>query len=386
MSLTSALLVEFVRDQYGTSGPVPLHAPILGQAERDYLLDCLDSTYVSSIGPYVDHFEETVRAYTGAGAAVAIVNGTAALQASLILSGVRAGDLVVTQPLTFVATANAIRYCGADPLFVDVDRRTLGLSPQALSDYLAEHAEVGDTGCVLRKTGQVVRACVVMHTFGHPADLAGLVDVCARWGLVLIEDAAESLGSLYRGVHTGRFGKVAALSFNGNKIITTGGGGMLLFEDASEGQRARHLTTTAKVPHPYEYVHDEVGYNFRLPNLNAALGCAQMLRLDGFVSEKRALASRYAEFFRDSGLEFVLEPDGCRSNYWLNAVICPDRESRDLLLQETNAAQVQTRPAWTLMNRLPMYADCHAGPLDNAEWLADRLVNLPSSAPRVEAE
>ena len=384
MPITSSQLLEFVRDQYGTSGPVPLHAPVLGQEERHCLLDCLDSTYVSSVGPYVDRFEQTLREYTGAAAAVAVVNGTAALQVSLIMSGVRAGDLVLTQPLTFVATINAIRYCGADPVFVDVDRRTLGLIPQALSDYLTEYAELSDDGCILRQTAQVIRACVVVHTFGHPADLAGLVEVCARWRLALVEDAAESLGSLYRGVHTGRYGRVAALSFNGNKIITTGGGGMLLFEDAREGERARHLTTTAKVPHPYEYVHDDVGYNFRLPNLNAALGCAQMLRLQGFVNAKRALASRYAEFFRGSEFEFVLEPEGCRSNYWLNAVICPNRESRDSMLRETHAAQVQTRPAWTLMNRLPMYADCLAAPLDNAEWLAERLLNLPSSAPRVE--
>ena len=372
-------LIGFVREQYRSNELIPLHAPVFSGHERQYVVDTIDSTFVSSVGAYVDRFELDMAAYTGSARAVASVNGTAALHIALKLAGVEPGDLVITQPLTFVATCNAIAYCGAEPVFVDVDRHTLGLSPRALDDWLHSHAQVGEDGvCRTRADGQAIRACLPMHTFGHPADLDGLVEVCARWRLALVEDAAESLGSLYKGRHTGTIGRLGTLSFNGNKIITTGGGGMILTDEIL-GDRAKHLTTTAKRPHPYEYEHDEVGYNYRLPNINAALGCAQLEQLEAFVANKRELASRYAAHFSGSDMQFVSEPEGCRSNYWLNAVICDSREQRDALLKSTNDAGVMTRPIWTLMNRLPTYAHCRKGPLTQAQWLEARVVNLPSS-------
>lgn len=374
-------LIRFVREQYRTDAFIPLHAPVFAGRERDYVLETVDSTFVSSVGAFVDRFEKETAAYTGSPRAVATVNGTAALHMSLMLAGVQRGELVVTQALTFVATCNAIAYCGAEPLFIDVDRDTLGLSPRALDAWLEEHAFIDDAGlCQTRFDGKIVRACVPMHTFGHPAHLDELVTVCARWNIVLVEDAAESLGSLYRGRHTGTFGKLGILSYNGNKIITTGGGGMILAGEEL-GARAKYLTTTAKKPHPYEFVHDEIGYNYRLPNLNAALGCAQMEQLEHFVGAKRQLAERYAALFKDSGFQFVTEPPECRSNYWLNAVICDSAAQRDALLTETNARGVMTRPIWALMTRLPSYAHCRRGELGNADWLESVVVNLPSSVP-----
>jgi aminotransferase in exopolysaccharide biosynthesis len=375
-------LINFVREQYGTNEFIPLHAPVFAGREREYVVDTIDSTFVSSVGAYVDRFERDMAAYTGSARAVATVNGTAALHIALKLAGVVSGDLVITQPLTFVATCNAIAYCGAEPVFVDVDRHTLGLSPAAMEAWLDANARVHEDGvCRTRTDGKTIRACLPMHTFGHPADLDGLLAVCARWHIALVEDAAESLGSLYKDKHTGTFGLIGTLSFNGNKVITTGGGGMIL-TDAELGERAKHITTTAKKPHPYEYVHDEVGYNYRMPNINAALGCAQLESLDAFVSAKRALAARYAAELKDTSLQFVTEPNGCRSNYWLNAVICEDREQRQLLLKATNDKGVMTRPIWALMNHLPVYAGCRKGGLNNAEWLEARVVNLPSSVPQ----
>jgi aminotransferase in exopolysaccharide biosynthesis len=372
-------LIQFIREQYRTDDFIPLHAPLFPGREREYVLQTIDSTFVSSVGPFVDRFEREIAAYTGATRAVATVNGTAALHVALLLAGVKPGDLVVTQSLTFVATCNAIAYCNAEPVFVDVDRHTLGLSPQALDNWLDGAARLDTDGvCRLKQDGRVVRACLPMHTFGHPVDIDGLVDVCKRWNLALVEDAAESLGSLYRGRHTGTFGLLGTLSFNGNKILTTGGGGMVLADEAL-ATRAKHLTTTAKKPHPYEFVHDEIGYNYRLPNLNAALGCAQLEQLDGFVASKRALAERYAAHLEGSSLQFVREPEGCRSNYWLNAVICDSREQRDALLKATNDQGVMTRPIWQLMSHLPTYRNCLRGDLATSEWLEARVVNLPSS-------
>lgn len=372
-------LIDFVREQYRSNDFIPLHAPVFSGNERQYALDTIESTFVSSVGAYVDRFERDMATYTTSPRAVATVNGTAALHIALKLVGVAQGDLVITQPLTFVATCNAIAYCGAEPLFVDVDRGTLGLSPNAMDNWLHEHAFTDDNGlCRTRADNKVIRACLPMHTFGHPADLDGLTEVCARWNLALVEDAAESLGSLYKGRHTGTIGQLGTLSFNGNKIITTGGGGMIL-ADESLGARAKHLTTTAKRPHPYEYVHDEVGYNYRLPNLNAALGCAQLEQLEAFVANKRELAARYSVHFSGSDLQFVTEPGGCRSNYWLNAVVCDNRDQRNALLKSTNDAGVMTRPIWALMNHLPTYAHCRQGPLTQAQWLEARVVNLPSS-------
>jgi aminotransferase in exopolysaccharide biosynthesis len=372
-------LVRFIRAQYRTDELIPLHAPVFRGRERELVLDTIDSTFVSSVGAYVDRFEKDVAEFTTSQRAVAVMNGTAALHIALKLADVVSGDLVVTQSLTFIATCNAIAYCGAEPLFVDVDRHTLGLSPHALETWLSEHALVDDNGdCRTRVGHRRIRACLPMHTFGHPVDLDALVAVCERWHLVLVEDAAESLGSYYKGRHTGNFGKIGVLSFNGNKIMTTGGGGMLLTDEVI-GKRAKHLTTTAKIPHPYEFMHDEIGYNYRLPNLNAALGCAQLEQLASFIESKRTLAGRYIEFFNGSDLHPIVEPKDCRSNYWLNGVVCQDRAQRDALLKATNDVQVMTRPIWALMTRLPLYAHALRGPLDNAEWLEDRVVNLPSS-------
>lgn len=372
-------LIRFVRDQYRTDEFIPLHAPMFRGRERELVLDTIDSTFVSTVGAYVDRFEKDMAAFTASPRAVAVMNGTAALHIALKLVGVEPGDLVVTQSLTFVATCNAIAYCSAEPLFVDVDRHTLGLSPTALDAWLSEHALIDDHGDCRTRVGQRrIRACLPMHTFGHPVELDALIAVCERWHLILVEDAAESLGSYYKGRHTGNFGKIGVLSFNGNKIMTTGGGGMLL-TDETIGKRAKHLTTTAKIPHPYEFVHDEVGYNYRLPNLNAALGCAQLEQLPVFLASKRTLAARYIEFFKGSDLQPIVEPNDCSSNYWLNGVICQDKAQRDALLKSTNDAGVMTRPIWALMTRLPIYANTLRGPLENAEWLEDRVVNLPSS-------
>jgi aminotransferase in exopolysaccharide biosynthesis len=372
-------LIRFIRDQYRTDEFIPLHAPLFRGRERELVMDAIDSTFVSSIGAYVDRFEKDMARFTASPRAIAVMNGTAALHVALKLVDVMPGDLVVTQSLTFVATCNAIAYCSAEPLFVDVDRHTLGMSPTALEDWLSEHAFIDDLGdCRTRVERRRIRACVPMHTFGHPVELDALVDVCERWSLILVEDAAESLGSYYKGRHTGNFGKIGVMSFNGNKIITTGGGGMLLTNEII-GKRAKHLTTTAKIPHPYEFWHDEVGYNYRLPNLNAALGCAQLEQLQSFLASKRALAVSYIEFFKGSDFQSIVEPNNCCSNYWLNGVICQDGKQRDALLKSTNEAGVMTRPIWALMTRLPLFANALRGPMDNAEWLEARVVNLPSS-------
>ena len=380
-----AKLIKFIRDYYATNDLIPLHAPVFSGNEGKYVADTIDSTFVSSVGEYVEKFEIDIASYTGADKAVATVNGTSALHIALKLAGVEPGDLVITQPLTFVATCNAIAYCGAEPVFVDVDRGTLGLSATALQQWLEENARLDADGiCRTRADSKIVRACVAMHTFGHPVDLDGLVCVTSDWNITLVEDAAESLGSFYKGQHTGTFGQLGTLSFNGNKIMTTGGGGMILSDEAL-GERAEHLTTTAKKSHPYEYIHDEVGYNYRLPNLNAALGCAQLEQLEAFISAKRDLAMAYQKALSDTSLGIVNEPEDCRSNYWLNAVICEDKDHRDTLLETTNQQGVMTRPIWALMNHLSMYQNCRRGDLSNAEWLEERVVNLPSSVKFGEA-
>jgi aminotransferase in exopolysaccharide biosynthesis len=307
------------------------------------------------------------------------VNGTNALHLALMLAGVERDDGVITQPLTFIATANAISYCGAYPLFIDVDKDTMGLSPAKMDEWLKTHAEVKNGACFNRSTGRRIRACVPMHTFGHPVHLKDLIFICENYYIELIEDAAESLGSFYNGKHTGTFGKIGALSFNGNKIITTGGGGMLLFNDEKLAECAKHLTTQAKVPHRWEFVHDSIGYNYRMPNINAALGCAQMEKIDEFIANKRDLAHRYEEFFRSSGIIFFVEPENCSSNYWLNVIILKNRGERDDFLTYTNDNGVMTRPVWQLMTRLSMFKECQRGDLSNAEWLEERVVCLPSS-------
>lgn len=381
--------IEFIRTLYEASPGkvIPLHAPTFAGNERKYLEECIDTTFVSSVGAFVDRFEQMIAEYTGAAGAVVTVNGTAALHMALMLAGVGSGDLVITQALTFIATCNAIAYTGADPVFVDVDHDTMGLSPDALEQWLADNTVRNAEGeCIHTATRRRLRACVVMHTFGHPARVERLLEICRAYGIELVEDAAESIGSLRAGRHTGTFAPIGALSFNGNKTITTGGGGMLLFSDAEMARRAKHLTTQAKVPHRWEFVHDSVGYNYRMPNINAALGCAQLEQLPDFLRSKRATASAYAGFFADGhdGIRFMPEPAGTRSNYWLCAVELPDRAARDAFLTATNDAGVMTRPIWELMNRLPMWKDAISDELTVTRRLADTIVNIPSGVRAVE--
>lgn len=360
-----------------------LHEPQFAGNEWQYLKECLDSTFVSSVGSYVDRFEAELAAFTGARHAIAVCNGTAALHVALLLANVQRDDEVLVPALTFVATTNAVAYCGAVPHFVDSDERTLGVDPSALREYLAATTEQANGYCINRRTGRVIRAIVPMHAFGHPVDLDGLLALAHDFRLVVIEDAAESLGSYYRGQHTGTFGALGTLSFNGNKTITTGGGGAILTNDPVLGKRAKHLTTTAKLPHRWEYRHDEIGYNYRLPNLNAALGCAQMEQLPAMLISKRRLYERYAASFADlRGVTLLREPDGARSNYWLQALILDrDQESqRDLVLAATNDAGFMTRPIWVLNHRLEQFQHAPRMPLTTAESLEGRVINIPSSA------
>ena len=373
-------ITDFIHNLYGTMDTVPLHAPKFMGNEKKYLDECIDTTFVSSVGKFVDRFENEIAAYTGAVRAVVCVSGTNALHMAMMLVGVERDDEVLTQALTFIATCNAISYIGAHPVFVDVDLDTLGMSPVAVRSWLEKNAEMRNGECYNRNTGRRVKACVPMHTFGHPVRIDVLADICNEWGIELVEDAAESIGSYYKGQHTGTFGKVGAISFNGNKTITTGGGGMMLFRDEELGKLAKHLTTQAKVPHRWAFVHDHIGYNYRMPNINAALGCAQLENLDRFVDNKRETAAIYADFFRNiPDIGFFTEPENCRSNYWLNAVIMKDKKAQQEFLEYTNDNGVMTRPVWELMNRLPMFAGCETDGLANTQWLADRIVNIPSS-------
>ena len=379
----ASTLIRQVRAIYG-EGPVPLHRPVFEGNERQYLIDCIDSNFVSSVGAKVTEFEERIAAFTGVKYAVATVNGTAALHVALQLVGVQRGDEVLSQALTFIATCNALTYAGAEPVFIDVDRDTLGLSPEALRRWLSANAEIRGGQAYNRLSGKRIAACVPMHTFGFPLRIAGVVAVCEEYGIPVVEDAAESLGSYVGSRHTGTFGKLATLSFNGNKVITTGGGGMIITDDEALARRAKHLTTTAKIPHPYEFVHDEVGYNYRLPNLNAALGCAQMERLREMLAIKADVAARYAAFFEGSGIRFVQPIAGTTANWWLNAIVLEDEAARDALLEYTNTHGVMTRPIWRLMSRLEMFKHCQHDGLENSRWLEARVVNLPSSVPEAE--
>jgi len=373
-------LIQFIRELYGTTETIPLHAPQFVGNEKKYLLEAIDSTYVSSVGEFVGQFEHKVEEYTGAKHAIATVNGTAALHMALKLSGVKAGSEVITQSLTFVATCNAIRYCGAIPLFIDVDKITLGLSADGLEKFLEHNAEVRDDGCCWNiNTEKKISACLPMHTFGFPVSLDKIKLICDKYKIPLVEDAAESLGSFYNEKHTGTTGKLSALSFNGNKIITTGGGGMILTNDSEISRRAKHITTTSKLPHRWKYVHDEVGYNYRLPNLNAALGVAQMELLPTFIKKKRAIAHKYQQWGGDHGIEFLKEPNETRSNYWLNSLLTKDREQRDQWLSRMNEKGLMARPIWTPMHKLPVNQDCMFTDLRHTEWLFDRLINVPSS-------
>ena len=372
--------VRFVQDIYNTNDFIPLHEPRFVGNEKKYVLDTLDSTFVSSVGAYVNEFEDKVAEYTGAKYAIATMNGTAALHIALEIAGVQSADEVITQSLTFVATCNAIRYCNAEPLFIDVDRKTLGLSPESLKTFLEQHCEIRDDGFCWNKTSnRLVRACVPMHTFGIPVQLDKLNKICGQYNIILVEDAAESLGSTYKQQHVGTFGKLSALSFNGNKIITTGGGGMVLTDDEALAIRIKHITTTSKIPHKWNFIHDETGYNYRLPNLNAALGVAQMEVLPDFVEKKRTLAKHYQKWGAENGIQFIKEPDETQSNYWLNTLLMNNKKERDSLLEYTNNNKVMTRPIWTPMHKLPMNQYCQRDELKNTEWLSERLVNVPSS-------
>lgn len=382
-SLDMQALVDHVRSDYGAAF-IPLHRPVFQGNERQYLVDCIDSNFVSSVGAKVVEFEQHMAAFTGAKFAIATVNGTAALHVALQLVDVQRGDEVITQALTFIATCNALSYAGAHPVFVDVDRDTLGLSPDSLRRWLSEHAEMRDGRVWNRGTGRRIAACVPMHTFGIPLRIAEIIAVCDEYGIAVVEDAAESLGSWVGPRHAGTFGRLATLSFNGNKVITTGGGGMIITDDEALAHRAKHLTTTAKVPHPYEFVHDEVGYNYRLPNLNAALGCAQMELLPKMLEIKAEVAARYRDFFSATGVHFVDAAPGTTANYWLNAIVLGSEDERDALLQYTNSRDVMTRPVWCLMSRLAMFQHCQHDGLENSRWLEARVVNLPSSVPDSE--
>jgi aminotransferase in exopolysaccharide biosynthesis len=376
---TYAALCDFIRSRFPGRDRIGLHEPQFHGNERAYVLDAIDSTFVSSVGAYVKRFEEMLRQITGAKHAVATVNGTTALHAALLVAGTRPGDLVLTQPLSFVATANAIAHAGAEPIFLDVEEDTLGLDPQAVAEFLHSACEKTGGGCRHVATGRRIAACVPMHTFGHPCRVDALARVCAPFGVSVVEDAAEALGSLRQGRHCGTFGLLGTLSFNGNKIATCGGGGAVLTNDPGLARNLAHLTTTAKLPHPYRFVHDAIGYNYRLPNLNAALACAQLEQLEAFVASKRALASDYATFCAEAGLRFVSEPADTRANYWLNAIRLPDSSARDAFLEMSNRCGIQTRPAWDLLSSLPVYAHSPRGPLDVATRLAAELVNIPSS-------
>ena len=399
-------VIDFIRSLYPNREIVSLHEPYFGGNEKKYVLDCIESTFVSSVGKYVDRFEEMIRDFTGAKYAIATVNGTAALHIALKLAGVQQGDLVITQPLTFIATCNAITYCGAEPVFVDIDPETLGMSPDSLANWLSANTIIQDDSCYLKdvhKFPQIntnlkdlrkdnsckfveirglkkISACVPMHTFGHPCKMDRILEICNRYHISVVEDAAESIGSYYKGKHTGTFGKLGILSFNGNKTITTGGGGMILTNDDELGPLAKHITTTAKKPHPWKFEHDMIGYNYRLPNLNAALGCAQMEMLPEILKNKRETAQIYRDYFKTiADIEFITEPQECISNYWLNAILLKNEEERNIFLEQTNSQKVICRPAWILMNKLQMFSQSLKANIPMSVNIESRLVNLPSS-------
>jgi aminotransferase in exopolysaccharide biosynthesis len=372
-------LIEFIKKQYPNKNTIPLHEPSFNGNEKEYVLDTINSTFVSSVGVYVDKFEIMIADLSNTQKAVATVNGTSALQVALRLAGVSQGDEVLTQALTFIATINAIIYNGASPVFLDVDLDTMGLSPKSVESFLEAFGELRDGICINKKTNKKISACLPMHTFGFPVHLDELITVCKKWNIPIIEDAAESIGSEYRGNPTGSFGALGVFSFNGNKIVTSGGGGAIVTNDLQLAQKAKHLTTTAKVPHPYEYSHDEIGYNFRMPNLNAALACAQLEQLTSFIQNKRKLALEYKSFFEAKGLKFKTELPNTKANYWLMCLELENKKERDSFLKETNEKKVMTRPIWQLIFKSPIYSNFQRDAQENAIYLEDRIVNIPSS-------
>jgi len=373
-------IVSYFQEIYSSKTFIPLHEPMFMGNEKKYLNDCVDSTYVSSVGKYVDVFEEKLTSYTGAKYAIATSNGTSALHVALKLLGVNENSEVITQALSFVATVNAISYCNAKPVFIDVSKKTMGLSPKKLLKFLEKQTFLNDRGeCINKKTKKVITACVPMHTFGHPCEIDLIVDICKKYNIVVVEDAAESLGSFYKNKHTGTFGKIGVFSFNGNKIITTGGGGMIVTDDENIAKRAKHLTTTAKIPHKWEYIHDELGFNYRMPNINAALGVAQLENLKRYLYKKRELTYKYSQFFKNESISLMQEPKGAKSNYWLQAIILKDKKQRNEFLEITNKNGVMTRPIWKLMNELEMFKDSQSSDLVNSKYLEQRVVNITSS-------
>ncbi len=373
-------IVDYIKTLYPLESPVPLHAPRFFGNEKKYLAECIDSTFVSYLGPFVTRFEEMVAKYTGCARAVALVNGTAALHMALLCLGVGRDDEVITQPLTFVATCNAIRHSGAWPCFVDVEKESLGICPAALKEFLSKNTSRRADGQLYNDlTGRRIALCVPMHTFGLLSFIDDIVEICAEFQIPVLEDSAEALGSFVGSRHAGSIGVAGILSYNGNKPVTTGGGGMLITNSNELADRVRHISTTAKKPHSFKFEHDEVGYNLRLPNVNAAIGCAQMENFPQVLASKRDLAKRYGIFFNDLGITFIQERPGTSSNYWLNAILADNRAQRDQFLEYAVAQKVQARPAWTLMNDLPMYKNCASTPIPNARYLEDRIINLPSS-------
>ncbi len=372
-------VINFIQKTYKTKKFIPLHEPKFVGNEKKYLDQCIDTTYVSSVGKFVDQFEKKIAKFTGSKYAIATCNGTSALHISLILANVDQNSEVITQPLNFVASSNAINYCGAKPIFIDVDKDTMGLSPSALKDFLYKKTTIINNQCINNKTGKVIKACIPMHSYGHPCRIDEIKQLCKKYNLFLVEDAAESVGSLYKGKQTGTFGKTGVLSFNGNKIITAGGGGCILTNETILAKKAKHLTTTAKLPHKWDFKHDMVGYNYRMPNLNAALLVAQLENLQKFIKNKNDIAKKYEKFFQNTNYTFFKEPKNCKSNYWLNSIILKNRKQRDNFLKKTNYNGVMTRPIWTLINRLPMFKHSQCENLKNSKWLSDRVVNIPSS-------
>lgn len=372
--------INFVRNKYNTNDFIPLHAPVFNGNEKKYLNNTIDTTFVSSVGKYVDKFEIDLADFLKAKKSVAVVNGTSALQVALRLAGVNEGDEVITQSLTFVATINAIKYNNANPIFIDVDLDTMGLSPEHVENFLNKNGELREDGCYNKSNGKKISACMPMHTFGFPVHINELLKICKKWKIPLVEDAAESIGSKYNNIYTGNFGLLSAISFNGNKIITTGGGGSIITNNDVLAKNAKYLTTTAKVSHPYHYIHDEIGYNFRMPNLNAALGCAQLENLSRIIKNKRELANDYNNFFLSCGIKFRNELPNTKANYWLMCIELESKKDRDLFLKESNKMNVMTRPIWKLMTKLPMFKNYYKDSQINSNYLEDRIVNIPSSA------
>ena len=371
--------IVFVRSIYRTKKKIPLHVPKFIGNEKKYLNDCINSTFVSSVGKFVNKFEKKISKYTGAKYAIATTNGTSALHISLILAGVEQNDEVITQPLNFIATCNAISYCKAKPIFIDVDRDTMGLSPDSLKLFLKKNTIIKNKKCINKKTNRTIKACVPMHTYGHPCRIDEIKKILKKNHIFLIEDAAESLGSFYKNKHTGTFGQLGVISFNGNKIVTAGGGGCIITNNKILAKKAKHITTTAKIPHQWDFNHDMIGYNYRMPNLNAALLVAQLENLDNFIIDKRNLAKEYENFFKNLDIGFFKEPKDSKSNYWLNCIILKNKNQRNKFLECSNTAGIMTRPIWVLMNKLTMFKDSQSGVLKNSEWLYDHVVNIPSS-------